>query len=476
MEKNRILSLGVALCMTMLHAFTASPQDLRNQAVLHDAGLSAGETEDGCPEHRMTLKECMEYAVSNSTKMRIQEADRGDERIARRDAILAAFTPSVSAGANAYNYYGRNVDPETNTYVNTTSFNNGYSVSAGFTLFNGFSAVNNLRITKTAMKMGLSQEQQTRDEICLATMEAYYNVVYYNELLDVLEQQVEVARTSLHKAERQEELGQKGRAEVVQMKADLAEREYQAVNTKNLLADAYLTLKDVMFWPLDEELEIDSSVSEYGIVLSHDDRTTEQIADYAKEEMPSAIMAKGTMDNARLELRTAKWKFAPSIGLSAGWSTSYFTYPGQKGYVGTPFKDQFVNNSGEYIQVTLSIPIFDRLARYSDVARKKNAYKRAVAQYDQKMKDIENEVYRAVQDRNSAEAAFFQADKSAQVQEEAYMLSMRQYEQGLISGIEFRTASGKYLESKADRLNSLLKYYIKSSVVEYYNGTPYIEQ
>lgn len=34
----------------------------------------------GQMEHRMSLKDCMEYAISNSTKMRISEADRGDEQ------------------------------------------------------------------------------------------------------------------------------------------------------------------------------------------------------------------------------------------------------------------------------------------------------------------------------------------------------------------------------------------------------------
>ena len=92
----------------------------------------------------------------------------------RRDAILKTFTPSVSAGTYAYSNFGRAVDPETNTYTNTTSFNNGYSLSASITLFNGFSAINNIRISQTAVKMGISQEDKLRDELCLAVMEAYF--------------------------------------------------------------------------------------------------------------------------------------------------------------------------------------------------------------------------------------------------------------------------------------------------------------
>ena len=102
----------------------------------------------------MTLKDCMEYAVSNSTKMRIQQADIRDAQVERRSAILEAFTPSVSAGTYAYYNFGRSVDPETNTYKSTTSFQNGYQASGSIALFNGFQAVNNLKIARTAEAMG----------------------------------------------------------------------------------------------------------------------------------------------------------------------------------------------------------------------------------------------------------------------------------------------------------------------------------
>ena len=117
-------------------------------------------------ENRMSLKECMEYAISNSTKIRIQQADNDDARIARRDAILSAFTPTIEGAISAYSNFGRSVDPETNTYISTTSFNNGYSLSAGINLFNGFQAVNNMKISKTAVMMGVEREKQLQETTC----------------------------------------------------------------------------------------------------------------------------------------------------------------------------------------------------------------------------------------------------------------------------------------------------------------------
>ena len=213
----------------------------------------------------MDLKACMRYAVEHSTKMRIAQADNRDAQIDRRDAILAAFTPTIEGSTYAYSNFGRSIDPETNTYIRTTSFHNGYSLSAGINLFNGFQAVNNLKITKTAQMMGLTKEQQTEDQICLATMEAYCNVLYYTEMQKALQAQVTTAEKAVQLATRQEQLGQKSHADVVQMQSDLAERQYQLTTCRNNLNNAMITLKDVMFWPIEKPLKID----DFAVGLSH---------------------------------------------------------------------------------------------------------------------------------------------------------------------------------------------------------------
>ena len=295
----------------------------------------------------MSLRECMEYAISNSTQVRIQQSKNDDARLDRRDAILGAFTPSVDGNSYGYYRWGRSIDPETNTYVTTTSLNQGFSVSAGITVFNGFSAINNLKIAKTSIAMGISQEQQEKDKVCLATIEAYFNVLYYTRLTDILEEQVNNARNSVKLAERQEELGSKGYADVVQMKADLADREYELTTAINNRDNALITLEDVMYWPTDEKLTINADLS----ALEFDSATsaTGDIIDRAVKSMPAVLIAKGSMDNALRSLQTAKWQFLPTLGLYGGWSTSYYTYPGQAGYKATPYWHQFKNNGGEYV-------------------------------------------------------------------------------------------------------------------------------
>ena len=444
-------------------------------------GLSAGMAEaQAPPTDVMTLHDCMEYAISNSTKMRIQQAAVGDAQIARRDAALSLFTPQISASTYAYYNFGRSIDPQTNTYFNTTSFHNNYGVSAGIDLFDGFKAVNNYKISKTGMLIASSQEKQVEADICLAVMEAYYNVVYYKRLCDVYEEQVAVAEQALKKAKRQEELGQKGHADVIQMEADLIDRQYELTNTRNYYNDQKMTLADLMFWPLDEELNIVTDFRSFAnaqddsfVILRETGSTEESIVDFALDHNPAVQIASWQAQNAKRELNTARWQLLPSLGLYAGWNTSYYSYQGAST---APFGEQFRNNGGEYLQLSVSIPIWNRMSRQSAISRKRNALNKATAQLDQKRRDVESEVRRAIQDRDGSALAYEQAQHKAEVQAEAYTLNLKKLEQGLISPLEFQTANNNYLKAQADEMNSLFRYLIKQAVVKYYNGIEYINQ
>lgn len=415
----------------------------------------------------MSLRECVEYAIEHSVNVEIGRIDIDDARIARREAILKAFTPTIDAGTYAYLNFGRSVDPETNTYMSTTSFNNGYSVSGNIVLFNGFSAVNNIKISKIAMKMGVTQEQQIVDELCLAVIEAYCNVAYFSRMVEVVSEQVKTASDNLLLAQRKEQLGQKSYADVVQLEAELAEREYQHITMKNQLNDAILVLEDLMLWEERTCLSIQTSQTFQTYLI-------DSIVEIAHH--PAVALAEYKMQNAKTELNTARWRFAPSLSLSGGWSTSYYTYPNTDGYVATPYVQQFVNNGGEYVQLSLSIPIYDGLSRYSNIARKKNAYRRAEAEYRRTLQEVESEVKRATQDREGSIVAMKQADRRVKAQKEAYNINTKKFEQGLISPLELKTSSDNYLNAQAEYLNATLKCFIKTCVVNYYNGVNYLEQ
>lgn len=236
-----------------------------------------------------------------------------------------------------------------------------------------------------------------------------------------------------------------------------------------MLQDQSMILKALIFWDETEELMIDETLPEFN-AESFD---VGYITDLALGENPEIKVALWNLENAKREHSVAKWQLLPRLTLYGGWNTSYYTY---SGYAGPSFNYQFRNNRGEYIELALSVPLYDRLKGLSNINKKKNAYNKARLELDQKKLDIETEVKRSVQDCNGAAMAYIQAQKKSRVQEEAFSLNKKKLEQGLISTLEYQTATNNYLKAKADEMNSLFKFVIKQAVVRYYSGIPYIAQ
>lgn len=424
-------------------------------------------------QEMLTLKDCMQYAVENAPKAKKKTAENNTLDVQYRDAVLS-FLPEIYGAVNATTNFGRSIDPETNTYANYTNLGNNYALNASYTLFNGFTAVNGFKIAKNAKEMGVIEAQQIEDEICLSVVQAYYNMLYYLEMRDLAERQLKEAQTSLELSKGQQQQGLKGYADVVEIEATVAEKEYSLIQMQNNCNNALSVLKQVMFFPIADSLNIDRNIK----IQIDEIQNTENIShliDQAKNTLPTALIAQNAIQNARLNFRTAKWSLLPQLSASASYSTGYVQAL-DNSFQSDPFWDQMGQRQGEYVQLYLYIPIFDGLKHQSNIRIKKNNLNIAEYDYQERLKSIEVEVELAVQDKEGALKAFVQADKRAKAQNVAYNLNLKRYKQGLISALELQTSSNNLLSAEAERLNAFFQYNIKYKVVQYYKGISYIKQ
>ncbi|WP_337628492.1 TolC family protein, partial [Prevotella sp.] len=76
-----------------------------------------------------SLDDCMKYAAEHATDVK-RETINARQRKQDYQHAVAAFLPTVAGGVQGQYAWGRNIDPETNTYNNVTTFNNYYQLYA----------------------------------------------------------------------------------------------------------------------------------------------------------------------------------------------------------------------------------------------------------------------------------------------------------------------------------------------------------
>ncbi len=418
---------------------------------------------------RMSLDDCMQYAVEHSTTVGQRDNALNSARADYAQAIASAF-PSVSASVNAANNYGRSVDPETNTYNNVSTFNNSYGLGASMPLFAGLSTINTIRATKVARAMGAADLQVARDEAALQAMTAYMDVVYYTHAIRYAEQQLEASRVTLAQSRKFFELGRKSAADVAEIESQEANSDYLLTTQQNNLELAWIRLREAMNYPQEAPLEIDTELQ---IEAVRPDASLEAVLDYALENNPRIVSATSNMRYSRFNFAATRGRYLPTVSLSGGINSNYFVNVDNRSAYAS-FGAQLRNNRGSYVQLSMSIPIFSGLNRRTATRRARNNWKNADLELSAVRRTVESEVAQTYHQMLGYGKQYIQGQKKVRAAQLAYDGIARKFEKGLVSAIDLQTASSTLLQAQSDRLQARLQYIIKSRMVEYYNGTPLV--
>ena len=411
-----------------------------------------------------SVERCMQYAAEHSHTVRQQKFSLDDSRAAKTQAI-GAFLPNVYGSVSGQLNFGRAIDPETNTYTDVSTLYNGYGLQTSLTIFDGLQRYNELRMAKANEAMGRSGLAAEKDDVALKVYKAYMDLAYCLGAVEETSKKREESLALLHQTEVMAEVGKKSDADVAQMRATLASDDYELTHMQTQTTKARLALKQLMNYPADSSLII---VRPTSLARQGNPESPDKLFALAALANPRIAKARQAVDAARYNLRVARGALLPSLSLSGGISTSFYRNLDHGGH--TSFSEQFKNNAGEYVALSLSIPIFNRLATSSTIRRRKIALEKAKEDFEYEQSELRRVIVEATAD---VENSVKEVEKMrAQVESDsiAAHLTTRKYEEGLASSIEVKTAAVTLLQSRVKLLQSELTMAYNRRMLDYYNG------
>lgn len=419
----------------------------------------------GASAQSWSLDDCMKYAVKHATEVK-REVVNVRQRKQDYQHAVAGFLPTVSGGVQGQYAWGRNIDPETNTYNNVTTFNNYYQLYAELNVFDGFATINAFKLARLSRDYSATAMQRTQDNIAIDVMQKYVDAAYAEASIQIASEKLDESNRMLAKMKRLYELGEKGRPDVVQMESQVAEDEYNLTHQENVAKQSLLALKSAMNFPVDEELKLElksgyKEVSESGV-------NYETVYQGFQHISPDLKSAEYEVERARYDYKIAKGRLLPSLSLGGGISTNYYKNLSQKGqYDG--FASQFRNNQGEYLALTLSIPIYNS-DRWHSVKKARNDWQLAQVNLEETRRKLHDQIAQAVMDAEGYAKELHQMQKKVASDSLAYHMSSRKLEEGMLSTFDLHTAAQTLLESRIKELQMQMLLIIKQRLVAYYQG------
>ena len=427
----------------------------------------------GASAQSWSLDDCMKYAVEHATEVK-REVVNARQRKQDYQHAVAGFLPTVTGGVQGQYAWGRNIDPETNTYNNVTTFNNYYQLYAELNVFDGFATINALKQAKLSRDYSATAMQKIQDDRAIDVMQKYVDAAYAEASIQIASEKLNESKRMLAKMKRLYELGEKGRPDVVQMESQVAEDEYNLTHQENVAKQSLLALKSAMNFPVDEELKILIN-EEQNLKLTSDNKEVpesgvnyETVYQGFQNISPDLKSAEYEVERARYDYKIAKGRLLPSLSLGGGISTNYYKNLSQKGqYDG--FASQFRNNQGEYLALTLSIPIYNS-DRWHSVKKARNDWQLAQVNLEETRRKLHDQIAQAVMDAEGYAKELHQMQKKVASDSLAYHMSSRKFEEGMLSTFDLHTAAQTLLESRIKELQMQMLLIIKQRLVEYYQG------
>ena len=355
-----------------------------------------------------TLQDCTNYALDHSLTVQ-KSALQVSQREIDLGTARARLLPGVSASASQNFSFGRGLTAD-NTYANTNTTNTGLSLGADMTLFNGLRNKNNIELGKLNLQAATRDLEKARDDIRVAVAKAYVQILYNEEILAVAMRQVEIDSLQLIRLEAMRDNGKAAEAEVARQAATLAQSRLTAVQASNNLHIALLDMTQLLELPSPEGFAVSNPVhQEPELPLT----SPEAIYEEAIGIKPAVKAEETRLAYAERNIALAKGGYLPTLSLSGGLGTNYYT---SSGYPHAAFFTQLSNNFSQYVGLSLSIPIFSRMSNRNQVRSAKVSYQSQQVQLDQTKKQLYKEIQQAWYNAMAAHAKYktsLEAEKAA---------------------------------------------------------------
>lgn len=410
---------------------------------------------------QMTLNDCLVYASEHAHDNIINRLEVA-KATANKRITAAELMPYVGMSSSGNISFGRNIDPETNTYDNKQTLSTGFGLNMSIPLFDGLVRVNNLKVAEMARRRKISDVEIERDRISFEVIKGFYNVAYCTAMTEQMRMQLERDSLDLAATRRAESLGIKSGADVAQLEALVATDEFELANQRGLLAKAYSTLKGAIGMPPDGE----------PLHLVFDVPRLEPDAGAVNPRVAEAQLA---LRESEYELRAARGEFSPRISLSGGISTSYYRMFGSNAIAANGFGRQWHDNMGEYVGVSVSIPLFTGLATTNRLKRAKINVEESRVKLEKTRYEVARETAEAELDVRTAAIELEAARKRLAAEQIAYDAVHRRFELGSASAIDLYTSGAQLAAAKAAHEGKRIQKIISEITLSYYYGAKLIQ-
>lgn len=437
----------------------------------------------------------------------IQDARLGDDAAslnvssARADALPLPF---VSASVTPSQRYGLAFDQTTGQLTSQTSESLNLGVNASIDLFDGFRNSRLLEQARINRSVATFTVERTRQQVVFDVSSRFLQVLLDSEIVAIRTENLDAQRQLLDQVDALVEAGMRARADLFAQQAVVAQAELAMLQAQQAVDLATTRLVEALqLDPFGDYLFTAPTVDPAS--LTEEAINLDVLLRAAYERRPDLQAQDRRIEAARSGIGVARSGRLPTITLSGGYGTGYsslqqqlvsggetillpvttasgeailvdgdpFQFPSQTPAVveTSPLLDQFSDNRGGNLGLSISIPLFDRFQTRRQVQQAEIEVRRAEIQQDRLRQSIATEVRQALIDyRNAAKQLEVTAVQVAAARA-AVEAEQDRFELGAGTLVALEQSRARLVEAEASRAQATYQFLFRRALIDLAQGT-----
>jgi outer membrane protein len=465
------------------------------------AGFSQASSSGATTKKLWTLKECVDYALTNNLQVRRSEYNVQTAGVNANQAKFALLPTANVQGNSGYNW-GRGLDPVSNQFV--ASQRNGFTSVGGqssVTLFNGLRLQSNIKQTARDREASEMDLEKSKNDISLNVVTLFLNVLFYKEQLENAKYQLSSSQQQLDRTRKQVAAGSLPRSNELNLDAQVATNELGVINQENNLNLALLQLQQALQLPASDDFDVETpDLNPEDLMV---DNTRGEIFEMAKAAMPEVKGADLRVESSYYAVRAARGNLYPRLSVNGSINSNYssasetrFVSDGgfstqQTGMfvqgtnepvlalqpTGTfqniyGINDQLKDNIYKSVSLSLTIPLFNNYISRAAVQR--SIIQRDLAKISAKEVDntLRQNVETAFNNAVAASKTYNSTTKQVQAREEAFRVTKQRYDIGAANYVEYQVAENDLFQAKSDLARAKYDFIFRKKLLDFYQGKP----
>lgn len=406
-----------------------------------------------------TLQECLDYAYQNNIQVRQSRNNQLSGIEDTKQAKAALFPSLVASTTQSYTNYPSSEVTDNNSYTGT------YGITAGMTIFEGGKLRTEVKRQKVQNQMDALSVEESVNDIRIAIVQAYMQCLYAADAVRINRSTAEASKAQRDRAEEMLRTGSISRVDFAQLQSQYSSDEYQIVVAGSTLDNYKLQLKQLLELDIMEEMNpAVPGVKEENVLKALPPKN--EVYEAALKVMPQIRRGELGIEAAKLEEKSARAGFFPSISLSASVGTGHMS--------NNDFESgsQIWNRFNENVGLTLNIPIFSNRKNRTAVNKAKIALNDSYLEWTSLQKELLRNVESAYLDAVSAQAQYLSAREKEKYARESYELTSEQFRVGVKNTVELITAQNEYSAAQQQVLQAKYLTLLSIELLNIYQGLP----